>query len=499
MNGSNTTTTNGAEERRPRAKDRTSWLGYNLARRELKRIIAQNWYSNSISQEKRQRKEQSTLKLLKRYPKLAQQGFARKEGWSKRLKRKRIMSPLSFLVELGANVSTVQQVCELVPDVVPARDYVVLYPRSNTGNSREPGDYPLHRACQLGRVSDQVVIYLARKYPQHVSARGTDGYLPLHALLRNPTRSATLQEVQTLLDIHPDAIQDDCGFGTPVVLACKSSHTTPDVLEELTQQYSENQFQLGGVVAEAFGARYVERNDGRISFNLSQAQTVSLMLPRLKTFTCLPRDWHFNAFQHVMRELNHQKQLKDLSLHLPCSLFWDNKEAFDAIQQLLEQNTVLECLHLDFGNDNNDNGFGYKWIRTCLVRVVSGLCQNHSLQECHLSGGILARLPMDFYRKKFFGPLSMVLQESNLSLQWISIAPLMCMLPEEGTQVLYWTRLNRFGRAKARDPSLDNRELGELLVKANDWLESAEHASFENDPINVLFGLLRECPSVWAS
>jgi hypothetical protein len=59
--------------------------------------------------------------------------------------------------------------------------------------------------------------------------------------------------------------------------------------------------------------------------------------------------------------------------------------------------------------------------------------------------------------------------------------------------LLYWTTLNMFGREEARRPNTSLKSFVGLLSKACDRSELRTPIA----QVNVCFGLLRECPSLW--
>jgi hypothetical protein len=71
------------------------------------------------------------------------------------------------------------------------------------------------------------------------------------------------------------------------------------------------------------------------------------------------------------------------------------------------------------------------------------------------------------------------------------------LVRSEGIQeLLYWLKLNEFGRRAARDNSTSKADFVDLLCVACDP-SNKQYSSL--DKFNVCFGLLQETPSTWCS
>lgn len=173
-------------------------LGPWMARQKLAGIIASSTYPGSSAPEEN---PPQYLRLLRRHPKLARQRFERRRNCFS----SGAIFPLSFALEMGATLEVVKEVFDMNP--LAANKKVIQ------NQSSYHSDYPLHHACQLGQVSPEVIQFLAHAAPRIVSSVNSCKHLPLHLILRNPRRSATFSEVETLLEIYEGAIERDCGFG----------------------------------------------------------------------------------------------------------------------------------------------------------------------------------------------------------------------------------------------------------------------------------------------
>lgn len=441
------------------------------------------------------------LRLLRRYPKLAHGRYERRVKY--------LVSggihPLAFVLEMGAGLEIAREVHEMYPPAVREAVYI-----SSMGRP----DFPLHLACQLGRVPPEVIQFLAHAAPKVVAYKDSFRHFPLHSILRNSFRSATVAEVETLLDIYPAAIDQDCGAGTPPVVSLKSSHATKDVLELLMHRFSSHcgEFRLPtrDIVKTVDGVRYIEGYDRIHIITLAHAEALAILLQydSIRTFSCLPKRWHRDAFLSLMKCLKEARFLLDLSLHVPPSLFCvdgkSDEEVCCSLQRLLEENTMLECLHIDFGYEQRVLG-APKAAQKCLRALTLGLCANRSLRECYLSGSILTQSndilevlkKQEVVRKELWAPLADSVRKANSSLEWISLEMMPLAnrqeLSKEALRVQYWTALNRCGRAQVRNPDFSILDLVELITKANQKERLVDFV------VGITYGLLQECPGLWSS
>jgi hypothetical protein len=468
-------------------KSRKKWgLGLWLARKELAGIVVKSCYSNWSSVDE---VPPRFLLLLRRHPKLASERFLRHN-------RRGVPSnvyPLSLLMELGARVSIVKEVFEMYPEAL-----------KEPVNQNSSSDFPLHLACQIGRVSPKVIRFLARAAPEFVSQEDSCYHLPLHSILRNPGRSAAVSEVEALLDIYEGALEKNCGFGTPITVALKSMHTTRSVLELLlrrlsnTHQWGDTLHIPGDKVIKCGHYRCIPKYDRNSTIALLHAEAISVILPHIRTFSCHPSQWQPQAFLHLMQNLKVQNSLVDLSLHMPPSLLCQSENICDSVQQLLEENVSLKFLHIDFGfhpfNEERQNIAGA--IQPCMKALVRGLHHNTSLEECYLSGDVLQLVSESFLRIDICLPIAKLLQETNVTLTRVAFAHLRYMKvpPLESELLRYWLGLNRYGREKARNPDFTIQNLISIILNIAN--ETVQH---ELDTVNFLYGLLRECPGLWSN
>ena len=466
------------------------------------------------------------LHLLRLHPSLARDRFRRRVGmWGDEFS----IYPLVFCIEIGASLDIIQEVFDMFPEAL------------SQPVSPLEGDYPLHLACsQLHKAPVSVILFLAQAYADAVKMEDLDGFLPLHRLLYKPQRAATLHEVHTLLDIYPQSQAFDCVFGSPLLLAMDAGGTKRDVLTCLIKRFPKDitELHLGERVPHSGRKPAPGSRKNYSVMSLDHARLVTPILSQIHTLTLTPQQWSPRAFLQVMMELYRQPQLVELDLHLPPNLLQRDDFCCSMIQQLLQQNRGLRHLAIDFGHGAGDVSYSpnpdLSGTETCLHYLGAGLCQNHTLQTVHVAkNNILTHLQANLFRRAIWIPLAKVLQLTNATLQVVSIPHVDREenLPKDGQVVQYYARLNQFGRKQARDPRITTLQFVRLLQVVNGHHSRGQSQnsnsnncivpSAPSDPQqqqqqpvlavavpdhplqlqlhNVLFGLLQECPSRWAS
>ena len=554
-----------------------------LARRKMALLIREHDTRGDVDEEEEEIQRQPRkidrepryLQILRQHPELAKDRFRRKVAlWGDDF----LIFPLSFCVEVGAPLSVVQEVFDMFPEAL-SQPVAPL-----------EGDFLLHLACsQLYRTPKDVIMFLAQAYPDGVRKEDLDGFLPLHRLLFKSsassslhgtltTRNASLQEVQTLLEIYPSSMLQNC-FGSPLLLALdgeleRNGTNFADVLACLianfpaearslelgerivTQPKAENTTSADDLLEAYYLSSRPRRSAATGSrkqygiMTLEHAYWVSKILPQLTSLCCTPRLFAPRALLLILRNCASCSYMKELDLHVPHELLINNEAVCSSLYQLLRQNKTLTSLKLDFGaanagNDNKDNNHHY--LEQCIASLGKGLCENEMLQMVLIV--IADKVPPQVLDHAIWEPLAGVLRSSNTSLEYISIpqpstgtfgnngtendppheniavvgndsvSMLLSPPPPAQKRVLFWTRLNRSGRALARDPYLTRTGFANLLVtvmrqqqcaiqiinqRRATTASSTQPATGEVPPIgglvmhNTFYGLLLESPNCWS-
>jgi hypothetical protein len=116
--------------------------------------------------------------------------------------------------------------------------------------------------------------------------------------------------------------------------------------------------------------------------------------------------------------------------------------------------------------------------------ICEALKHNRTMQSCSLVGMLGCARNCDL--------LIDVLENYNTSLKKCR-DPFSFRDTRQTQHLLYWTTLNMFGREEARRPNTSLKSFVGLLSKACDRSELRTPIA----QVNVCFGLLRECPSLW--
>ncbi|CAB9507246.1 expressed unknown protein [Seminavis robusta] len=457
----------------------TTWK----ARRELDALFSNVERSAATSQR--------CLHLLREHPSLAKQ---RHQHW--------LHCPLSFLLESGADLPSVMEVYAMYP---PALSQRVTLRQSCT-------IFPLHVACEQGRVAQDVIPFLVQQCPRATRQRNWHKESPLHLILRNPHRSASVAEVQALLDhSHDGAIQEETSMhrATPLSIAFQNEHTSEEVMNVLIQRLPTDftKLELGGTSTI--------RNNGVISLSrpshrharmsLKRAHALCKILPRLKVFHCLVPDWDPDAFDTVLENLPSLFQLEELTMtmvHLD-----DDEDAtplMTAFRRLLEHTNNLRLLLLEFTVPYQKEKFELKSrvIRAFLEQLLDGLRQNDSLVELHLYyGGVKKAMNELSYFTKEFWPSLCRLLETNTTLKQATVSlgkqgDSKGIIGAEEQRARFLMNLNQYGRCRFRNASsVTGREVASML----DAVNQSSDLSIGNDKLDAIYGLLSQAPVVWSS
>jgi hypothetical protein len=449
------------------------------ARRELDEMFSDWRYSQIL--DRFETRAQRCVEILRAHPSLA----------TKRYKGK-LQYPLSFLLEAGADLASVQEVYGMYPPALSQR--VTLLENCRI--------FPLHVACQRGLVPDNVIPFLVESFPRAAKQKNWHREGPLHLLLQNPRRSASVVEVEALLDIYEEALIEQKSLkGTALAVAFRSGHTHQEILNLLIQRLPKDFVQLdlgGGTNNMANGVVALSRRSDHKKIGLTQSRALCKVLPQLKVFNCIVHEWEPNAFKAVLYKFRHLPKLEELTLCVPPPSTTKDTD-FEALRLLLTNSSNLQRILLDFTLYRKDTS-GLEVLRTkvsaCLQHLLIGLDNNHSLLEVYICGGIKA-LNEEYFRLEFWPSVCRILA-NNTVLQRISISRMPGDVNHivECEQVCHLlTYLNRFGRRKFRDPSLNALDIVGLLVQVN----QSFLVDKQNRRLDVLYCLLHEAPAIWSS
>lgn len=461
------------------------------ARKELAAVISETAHIQSHTAGPLTLRSAGTrcLRLLRRHPCLSQERFHRILAYK--------LYPLSFLLQIGADKAIIESVYNMNRKVLSQKVY-------NQVGKCEPDGYPLHLACE-SQLSEDVILFLARGCPEAAQKKNASGELPIHVLLRNRRHIASVNEVRALLDAGGDEIMT-C-IPSLLNLAFENTRINEEgVLEVLVERFRKdcNTLHLGGVAdyVDEIKYRYIKHQGKGVVMTCLGVSALGKLMPRLGTLSCVASHWRSAAFRTFVERLQEQEKLTDLTLHLPSCLLRSKDIRHLDLRAVLSKTKTLRRLHIDFDAYHVEarnvqlNDAVAKRIEGILASLLGGLSCNHSLKECHLTGGLVNLSELTFFREKFWPSLARILRDSNTTLESMS-APNVDQIHDvnskEMQEVRHLMELNHFGRSRVRNQNPCNATFASLLDQVN-----AATQDQSVDKLSTLFGLLQECPGQWS-
>ena len=280
--------------------------------------------------------ERLMVELLQRFPVLASQNF----DWDYNLFWKHgneWSSPLSFLLVAGAKLEVIEAVYKLYP--------AALWQPSGIGR-----ELPLHFACRFG-VSDDVLMFLMAKFPVAVTVSNLLGMLPIHCAIGKKEifpygkfQHARMETLRLLVEMYPQSLlkEENEKHFTPLQLAFSHGYSF-QVIDYMIGKLPESvgKFTLvAGCYHKLFG----------VKIDLSEAELISKLLPKLSSFKCQPTRWETCGLVKMMEDLQQNQSIVEFQA---CNLSGDilqGSAVSSALENLLEQNAILEALSLEVRN-----------------------------------------------------------------------------------------------------------------------------------------------------
>jgi len=402
----------------------------------------------------------------------------------------------------------------------------------------DSGRLPLHLACEFAL--SEAIAYLCQYYPEStkkaaavpIGARGypkfARGSIPLHLLLQ--TYRPKLQDVERLVNIYPEGIWEGIRPGiNALTYAC-----TGNVFDYCARKLpkTESSLVLGGE-----GFPFLFSND--------KAVTIGGLMPQLEFFHCFPNyfyDFNGEGWFHMVGCLQGNPSIVDLALTVPALLLASLHTANDNFRQIILRSSVRKLKLRLVDSDQktmekvsepkprwNVGNFVVDMLReaklsalvvesgsgelniseSCASKIVDFLKDNTTLRILSLPSLELTSVQLNRLFK--------ILKLHNSTLEHLDIRN--PILDHRMEKIQYYARLNQCGRSKLRIPTATAAVLVELLsprevdsikrstsllggqTRPTSELSGNGDRSFRNemDRLNVIYGLLRETPSVWCS
>jgi len=400
---------------------------------------------------------------------------------------------MAFLIQHAASLETIQSICHLFPGALKA------------------DKLPLHVACECPHARPGVIKYLVRKYPLAASKRSMLGELPIHILLKRENNH--LEDVQALLKANPlTNIIDQRDLLHSAIHGSNNHH---DVLEFIMNQCPK----MNSLKADQLK---------HISLDLAMA--LSSFLSQLKVLRLRSRQVNIDGWRdHLMPSLARCASIQ--RLHVDFTQIQQQRETTassmaivshalnDALSRLpnLLDLTLLGRRGGPWGEGSSDSSGSTDTKATSTTEALVALLRRntlHSINVDHflldheaifgvlkhdntsLSRMMIVSIVDDEQKRK---ALAKVLV-SNTSLQSVSLRSYGGNSTTYG-KIEYFTKLNALGRRFARNPRTSVKKFVGMLHDANvrngvSFRDSDHTAQLAR--VQLLYGLLRECPSIWS-
>lgn len=439
---------------------------------------------------------------------------------------KSLMTPLEIFILCHVPLAIIKEFCHLFPKAITIE------------SQRWEGGLPLHLVCQRFETHNRELLQcLTLKYPEAAAKTDDEGNLPLHILLQRvhenngDLNEEKVKAVENLVKTFPQSItmtgSDKVITPTSFVF---SSPFFPSSVRDCFAKYMQEldvvSLTLSEVVLGSQGASQIMQSLTKSSklrkVNLEISwcylrdneefhSAVLTTLPELMTATSLifsfsdsPRDferWTSDLAEPVA-DLLYSGSLVELILKDKIKI-----EPEPIMQAIVNHpDSSLETLDIRCFGSATDmtqliaNAIGANSnLRSLAISNVTitnqlpifrALARNTRLKSLALPN-LISSIPESDDSNEY-GKLSNVLRKHNTSLHQLRCyqATFVEMQGNENQTMLYYARLNRFGRNQTRLESFDCSDLVKLLMSLN----------YRNDTmLGICFGLLMECPVTWTT
>ena len=317
------------------------------------------------------------LYLLQQFPVLATQFY----DWDFNLFWKHgneRTTPLPFLIASGASLEAIELAYE-------------LYPKAISQFQGVNRDLPLHFACRYS-APDDVVAFLAHRFPLAVMTPNASGMLPLHCAMGKKHafpygkfQRASLATVRLLVEMYPESllVEEKEKFYTPLQIAFNHGYSFEviDYMMSRIPAYRMKEFKLiGGCYHKLFS----------VNLDLAESELVSKLLPSLERFHCEPTDWTVDGLVQLLKYLQHNTSISEFSaLNIRHTVLID-PSVLSALEKFLENNNTIEHLRISVNEHNQGTS-------VFLQKLIEALQKNRALKCLELTSfSVTARSLAEF-------------------------------------------------------------------------------------------------------
>jgi len=415
------------------------------------------------------------------------------------IENERRQTPLHILVVRGASLTTIQSVCAIETETIQETDYY--------------WQYPLHAACASNKTCPGVIPFLTQSFPCAAREEDMSDHIPIQCLFQRRSHgqcTVTLEDVRALVEESPkSSVADQERLLRSSLMIQRNG--SPEILKFIVSQCpSINSF----------------RADSFKDFSLSRSIVLATLLPQLKDFRFRSRHVDEDGWSYLMQALSTNQSLHRLHIDLERTTGHNGVTSADLNRALasisnLRDLTLLGSCNTSVNQDGQFECHDSKTGNSTITRALVSLLERNTLESIRLERAtiqyeiffetlkhtntslrrmnVVECVDSEIKRKA----LAKRLMEYNTSLQDVRLRSY-----SGGTdaavydQIEYLTNLNRFGRCQARNPRTRLTSFVNLLHDANVRSvvsrSRGQDYTAKLDSIHMLFGLLRECPSIWS-
>jgi len=410
----------------------------------------------------------------------------------------------------------------------------------------------LDAACRATNIHDDVILFVARTSPPvALITQFNNGDLPyVTRLFRKPNSGqASLASLELI-----DALVPKIKWKMNIFCSLLNAGYSPEILHHFLDKISDKAKKNDSwvyLLPTSGGAR----GEG-VLVDTGRAHVLERVMPFFRAFRCKPSRWTLDGFRHTCLAFSWCSSLKELELAIDLSMIVDNDGSVEdvtvSLESLFSRNSSIDLLRLSATKCYLEAivkglSLGRDDRRLTLVLEKSTDPETIDITgslQCLLQKGLLKRLSIAPSAKYKFEvsqqdeSLSVLefdadldnddldelieVLKNNTTLQHVvaykstakvdysgftkktsvpnenikPLCPVWCKSiydEKRAEQISYYTRLNGFGRKKARDANTTPDEFVRLLDSVQQRLPIDEL-----DYCNVIFGLLLESsPSLW--
>ena len=311
-------------------------------------IVALEGYINDEEENELFEKDvifREALDIMKLHPDFALKGFGADEE-----------TPIIAFLLAGAGLDFIEELCDMNPDDV-------MY-----------GSDAVHTACFCSNISEDIVVFLARRFPQALKDDSSvlGGLLPLAwALKERRPSDLSLDTIRVLVELYPLALHAEDRHGNLPLAMALLFDWGMDVLQYFVDTFPADRDNL--II------NFSGEDGGLLMFDLQRATEIAKLFPKLKSISFNLPCWSVDGFAYFMRQLQSDTSITRIHrLSLPYHELSVCEQSRLLVQDFCEKTRVqtlglTRCLRGE-EHDDGENA-------PLLSSLALGLKNNEGIQD----------------------------------------------------------------------------------------------------------------------